>query len=187
MRMSVHVLPVGTLVANPLVDQRLTTGLWIVPRDDDNCWRFSGGQRILTPQMQQAGVQLGQDVDAQGRRITTADNDYLLNRGAQRSKSYTGIVGVSNQDYAVTESMGPIYDRTKEHLGTTDLAILRLRQLLIRVARDLERGIEPPGLYADVPWHEVRSEERVLDDREDWHTLGTEADARYRELVASRR
>jgi hypothetical protein len=50
------------------------------------------------------------------------------------------------QDSAVTESMGPIYDRTHEHLGTSDLAIIFFRKQLIRMALDLEKGIEHPML-----------------------------------------
>ena len=37
---------------------------------------------------------------------------------------------------AVTESMGTIYDRTHEHLGTTDALIIRTRRKLIKVAKD---------------------------------------------------
>jgi len=46
----------------------------------------------------------------------------------------------------VTESMGPIFDRRSEHLGTTDQAIIFFRRQLIRMARDIEKGIEPPIL-----------------------------------------
>jgi phthalate 4,5-dioxygenase oxygenase subunit len=36
----------------------------------------------------------------------------------------------------VQESMGPIQDRTREHLGTSDSAIIRTRKLLMRCVRD---------------------------------------------------
>jgi phthalate 4,5-dioxygenase oxygenase subunit len=39
--------------------------------------------------------------------------------------------------------MGPIYDRTREHLGTTDVAIIFWRRLMLRLARNLDNGIEP--------------------------------------------
>src|SRR5262249_2454041 len=48
-------------------------------------------------------------------------NDYLIDRDLQRGLTYTGIWGVNDQDRAVQESMGPIYDRRQEHLGTSDL------------------------------------------------------------------
>jgi phthalate 4,5-dioxygenase len=75
-------------------------------------------------------------------------NDYLIDRSLQRSlKSYTGIPGIRQQDMAVTESMGPIYDREREHLGTTDALIIRTRRRMIAAARALEEhGVVPPGV-----------------------------------------
>ena len=51
--------------------------------------------------------------------------------------------GIKNQDRAIQESMGPIYDRRKEHLGTSDLAIITARKRLLNLARELQQGIEP--------------------------------------------
>ena len=42
-------------------------------------------------------------------------NDYLIDRRLQKTKSYTGIIGVLEQDAAVQDSQGPIADRTREH------------------------------------------------------------------------
>src|SRR5262249_60168261 len=75
------------------------------------------------------------------------DNDYLIDREAQREmKSYTGIAGIHQQDQAITESMGPIYDRTQEHLGTSDAMVIRTRRRAIQAARALrDGGTGPPG------------------------------------------
>ena len=74
-------------------------------------------------------------------------NDYLLDRDFQKNGSFTGIMGIGIQDEAVTESMGAIMDRSKEHLGTSDLMVIRLRQLLLRNARRLrEHGEVPPAV-----------------------------------------
>jgi hypothetical protein len=51
-----------------------------------------------------------------------AANDYLIDREKQRRRDdYTRIPGIHQQDQAVTESMGPIYDRCQEHLGSRTL------------------------------------------------------------------
>jgi phthalate 4,5-dioxygenase oxygenase subunit len=73
----------------------------------------------------------------------------LIDRQAQREmKSYTGIPGIRQQDMAVTESMGAIFDRDSEHLGTTDALIIRTRRRLIAAARALEeQGVVPPGVH----------------------------------------
>ena len=179
-RMSVQVIPTTTFVAGPLIERQLSPGLVMVPVDDENCWRFGARPAAAVGQ---ANV----FTDERGQRLRRAANDYLLDRDQQHTVSYTGIVGVANQDYAVTESMGPIYDRSREHLGTTDLAIVKMRQQLIQAARNLEQGLDPPGLEAPMPWSGLRSEERVLDDNEDWHVLATDADPKYRELVTTGR
>ena len=77
-------------------------------------------------------------------------NDYLLDREIQRTTSYTGIWGVNDQDRAIQESMGPIYDRRKEHLGSSDQAIITARRRLLNLARELQQGIEPfPASHGD--------------------------------------
>jgi phthalate 4,5-dioxygenase oxygenase subunit len=80
--------------------------------------------------------------------VQNMDNDYLIDRQAQRTmQSFTGIPGIRQQDMAVTESMGPIFDRTSEHLGSTDTLIIRTRRRMIDVARALqEHGAVPPGV-----------------------------------------
>jgi len=75
--------------------------------------------------------------------LRNRENDYLIDRELQRSTTYSGIHGVNDQDRAVQESMGPIYDRRREHLGSSDLAIMSARRRLIQAARDLEQGVEP--------------------------------------------
>jgi hypothetical protein len=76
------------------------------------------------------------------------DNDYMVDREAQRTgKSFTGIPGVRQQDMAVTETMGPIYKRYNEHLGTTDAMIIRTRRKMLAAAKALrEEGVIPPGV-----------------------------------------
>ena len=76
------------------------------------------------------------------------DNDYMIDREAQRTwKSFTGIPGVRQQDMAVTESMGPIYNRYAEHLGTTDAMNIRTRRKLLATAKALrDEGVIPPGV-----------------------------------------
>jgi hypothetical protein len=75
----------------------------------------------------------------------------------------------------VTESMGPVCDRTQEHLGSTDRAITRMRNMLLKAARELAEGIEPatgrdPALLA------LRGGERILDVDEDWRMVGSDED-----------
>jgi phthalate 4,5-dioxygenase len=103
------------------------------------------------------------------RNAANVDNDYLLDREAQQSMdSYTGIVGIGTQDQAIIESMGPIYDRRKEHLGTSDAMIIKTRQRLLAAVKALrDQGAVPPGV--DEPEvYRVRSGGIVLPKDADW-------------------
>jgi phthalate 4,5-dioxygenase len=89
-----------------------------------------------------------------------------------RDGSWSGIAGANVQDIAVEESMGPIYDRTKEQLGTSDIAVIRMRRLMIEAARALEQGEAPVGVGADVPDIScLRAEEALLPLDEPWERL----------------
>jgi phthalate 4,5-dioxygenase oxygenase subunit len=100
--------------------------------------------------------------------VQNKENDYLIDREAQSTwKSFTGIPGVRQQDMAVTESMGPIYDRSREHLGTTDALIIKTRRKLIATAKALENGVNPPGVD-DPKLYRMRSGEIVLPKNTDW-------------------
>jgi hypothetical protein len=99
------------------------------------------------------------------------ENDYLIDREAQATwKTYTGIQSVRLQDCAVTETMGPVYDRSHEHLGTTDQLIIRTRRRMINAARALrENGTIPPCV--DEPQlYRQRSGEMILPRSVDWYT-----------------
>ena len=63
----------------------------------------------------------------------------------QKTQTFTGIEGVNTQDVAVQEGMGPIVDRSQEHLGSTDRAIVTMRRLLLEATRTVEAGGAPKG------------------------------------------
>jgi len=109
------------------------------------------------------------DVFGKWRYATTAENNYLLDYEAQRSKKlFSGIPPVKPQDIAMTESMGPINDRTKEHLGTTDAAIIQMRRCVMNAAKALRTGgVIPPGVdHPEV--YAVHSATAMLPREVDW-------------------
>ena len=84
---------------------------------------------------------------------------------------------------AVTESMGSIYDRSREHLGTTDSAVIRMRRMLVSAAKNVAQGIDPPGVEPDMPYADIRSAERIITKDEDWRLLGTSVDPYVKERI----
>jgi len=100
------------------------------------------------------------------------ENDFFIDRDVQRrnegSPGYTGINGIAMQDAAMTTSMGPIMDRSKERLGSTDAMVIRVRRRLIAaVQAHMRTGAIPPGVD-DPEVYRVRSGGVFLPDGADW-------------------
>ena len=95
-------------------------------------------------------------------------NDYLHDFELQRTKTFTGIRSIFLQDQVVTEGMGPIYDRTQEHLGSSDAMVIQVRKRLMDAARALrDQGVTPPGVD-DSAVYRVRSGSLLLPREREW-------------------
>ena len=65
------------------------------------------------------------------RPLANKDNDYLIDRRAQKDRrAYSGVFGFAVQDASLQESMGPIQDHQNEKLLPTDRAIIMARRFL---------------------------------------------------------
>jgi phthalate 4,5-dioxygenase len=77
--------------------------------------------------------------------VANKQNDYFLDREKQRNENFTGMRSIREEDIAIQEDQyGPIADRTKEHLGSSDAGIIALRRRLLKSVRDLQSGRELP-------------------------------------------
>jgi phthalate 4,5-dioxygenase len=94
----------------------------------------------------------------------------------QRTASFTGIPEFWAQDAAMQEGMGPIFDRSNEHLGTSDLGIITVRRRILQEARALAAGgNDPPGVW-NPEIYQVRGAAALLPHEADW--LAATADLR---------
>jgi hypothetical protein len=100
----------------------------------------------------------------------------------QRTATFSGVADFVSQDFMVTESMGPVYDRSQEQLGSTDKAITRMRHILLSAAKGLAAGKEPPAV-GDHDYRSILGAEKVLAPGEDWRTLSTPEDPTLREAL----
>jgi phenylpropionate dioxygenase-like ring-hydroxylating dioxygenase large terminal subunit len=113
------------------------------------------------------------------RSLQTIENDYLIDRAAQKTKTFTGITGISTQDVALQEGMGPIVDRSREHLGTTDRAIIVMRQLLLEAIDDVSAGRSPRGTDA-ADYRDIRALDHLIPKSVNWQdALKDERVARF--------
>jgi phthalate 4,5-dioxygenase len=145
-------------------------GHMFVPMDDENCmvynWTYTfADQPLSEADSEQLGRHIGsapEELTADFRKLRNKDNDWLIDRQVQKTETYTGIEGITTQDHAIQESMGPIVDRSRERLGSTDRAIVAARRLLIEAAKTVREGGDPPGRGAS--YYSIRAVERVLPD-----------------------
>mgnify|MGYP002639576979 CR=1 FL=1 len=118
-----------------------------VPIDDNHSWTITFAWNAHHPLTQDdiaaaddfAGPTIGESFFP----ARNSTNDYMIDRDDQAQTTFTGIAGIQAQDMAVQESMGAIVDRTLEHLGTSDTAIIMMRRQLLAQARAAAEGVEP--------------------------------------------
>jgi phenylpropionate dioxygenase-like ring-hydroxylating dioxygenase large terminal subunit len=149
--------------------------LW-VPIDDETCYVYNfmcayDDAVAITPEyVEWFETLLGRgpnDVLDGYKLKRNPSNDYLIDREMQRTKTFSGITGINTQDFALQEGMGPIVDRSREHLGTSDRAIIAMRQLLLDGTRDVEAGRGPKGIDP-AAYRNVRAYDDFLPHGADW-------------------
>ncbi len=175
-------LPFHTLIPPNGYDNPLQGHAWI-PMDDEHtiCLCFTYHPTRPLSEDEQNGVRLGFD-GLEGLHPSADifhppstrpygkywpkldnDNDFMFDYEAQRTnKRYSGLPGIWPQDSGMQQSMGFIYDRTKEHLGVSDSGQIRIRHRMLSAARALRKdGTPPPGVERPGVFH-LRPAEAVL-------------------------
>jgi phthalate 4,5-dioxygenase len=151
-RVSTFAMPViGSVPIGKTINGKLDGFLAVyqIPADDHTTWRynfrFKRSEPMTAEEHYSDKVQVGTDF----KLVANRRNEYLLDREKQKTINYTGIEGFATQDACVTESMGPICNRTKEHLGASDSYVIALRRFLLKAVKDFQQSIEPAGLVFD--------------------------------------
>ena len=191
-RITAYIFPASTIIAQIPFSTRQ---IFVVPVDDYTTYRYNfttqpaqnphgyGGPVFFTYEKYPFSMM---PVSGVVPRTYTRDNDYQIDRVTQKGTSYSGIRDFRSQDAMATETAGPVYDRTREHLGSTDVALVRMHRLLLRAAKGLARGEQPPALGGAGDFRAIRGAEKVLAEGEDWRLLGTDSDPVVREALAER-
>ncbi|MGH6974044.1 MAG: Rieske 2Fe-2S domain-containing protein, partial [Stellaceae bacterium] len=146
-RVTPWVMPCVTIVP-PRSDYPVHGHFWI-PIDDENCWAWSFDYH---PTRALAKAEVAAMRDGRGVHVkyvpgtyrprANKDNDYLMDRAAQKAgRGFSGVEGISMQDASLQESMGPIVDRSRENLVSTDNGIIMARNRLLAAVKALtEQG-----------------------------------------------
>jgi len=152
-----------------------------VPRDDGttNMYFVHFSETVdLDEGMIQAnlGMRPGLDFDpVTGRNARNRANNFLQDRDAMAKGNFSGIRGIGQQDIAMWESMGrsPIIDRSREHLGRTDVAVVQFRRIMLDAVEAFTKTGHVLGQdHPVIPFAKVRSYEGIVPKGTDWEGLG---------------
>jgi len=132
--------------AIPMSDE-MTITQWHVPVDDTHSYWYAFFTSFSTPVdkalMREQRLKLHELPDYRprvGRR-----NGWGFDVGEQLTQTYTGMgMDINVHDQWACESQGGIQDRTREHLGSSDKAVIAYRRMLLRAIDTVEQGGTPP-------------------------------------------
>ena len=158
-----------------------------IPIDDEHSWRIN--LNYLVDETFDASTP-----NPNAEAWTTPDyhkvrnlaNHYLIDREKQKTENFTGLgPNFVIHDSMATESMGKIFDRSREHLGVSDKAVIAMRRYYLDLVNAFLRGEEPPGLVydeADNVYTHVDTFAEMIEGR-DWrgtypHLVRTRSEAR---------
>ena len=100
------------------------------------------------------------------------ENLWHQDRTLMKEGHFTGISRcIPYEDFAVQESMGPIVDRSKEYLGTSDTIIIKARRMLLKAVKDFEAGKPAFGLNGHVDYSQLRALAIQTPSKDDWKSL----------------
>jgi phthalate 4,5-dioxygenase oxygenase subunit len=180
-RVTLFLVPFTAVIPRPL-EKNLPAHIQIfVPMDDENTMFYGiffsqDGSLVSTEEtVKKHHVVPGVDLDRNYFKLGTIDNWFNQDRAAMKNGSYTGIQGFTNQDMACQETMGPIADRSQEHLGTSDIAITCMRRRMLEALRSFQSGGTPMGIDQSIPYQRIRSEQKVIPIDQPWQTVGAYA------------
>jgi phthalate 4,5-dioxygenase len=157
----------------PFINVINTQVLLYVPRDDDSMTWISLSYDPDRELSDQALLQW-MGLDEPGILVRDEVQSFRENRWRQdrasMKESFTGLRSPAPEDCAVELSMGPILDRSKEHLVPADVAVIRARRLLLKSLRTVREGGHLPGLGAN-DGDGVEGSEAIITDDVSWRAL----------------
>jgi phthalate 4,5-dioxygenase len=125
-------------------------GRWYVPIDDYSHCRFEFFYSYPEPlNKERLRKNRAANVAPDLRHVRRPENRYLQDREEmKRGESYGGMgLHFPSQDAFAIETQGAIQDRTREHLGSTDIVIIEVRKALLKAIKQMQEGGEAPWVH----------------------------------------
>jgi phthalate 4,5-dioxygenase oxygenase subunit len=174
-RTTVFIAPFTVLI--PPNDQ-YNLAQMLVPIDDVNCMFYWVAWHPTKGIGQDAwrkfcGATPGVDLNADWTKVRNLQNNFLQDRAAMKAGDFTGIEGIPTQDMAMWESMGPIADRSEDHLGSSDVAIVQFRRQMVAAAKAAAAGGPVIGTTSASRLVDLASFEGLVPKTSDWRGFTT--------------
>ena len=125
------------------MSREMTITQWHVPVDDETCYWYS----LFTSFKDPVNKKIMREQRVKEHSLPTyaplknRQNHYGYDPGEQKTETYTGMgMEINVHDQWAVEGMGAIQDRTREHLGRSDKAIMLYRRILRQAIKSLESG-----------------------------------------------
>ena len=152
----------------------------LVPIDDVNtmfywiAWHPDPGKGITQEKWRRfCAATVGEDLNPDFTKKRVLQNLYMQDRAAMKAGDFTGIKGIPTQDMAMWESMGPIVDRSRDHPGSSDMAVVQFRRMMLAATKKFqESGAVIGAGQGRTPYVQLSSFEGVVPKTTDWKTLG---------------
>jgi phthalate 4,5-dioxygenase oxygenase subunit len=159
---------------------------WHVPIDDKTCYwysMFTSFDKPVDKELMRA-QRLKEHRLPDYAPLKNKANNYGFDPAEQHRETYTGMgLDINVHDQWAVESPGAIFDRTKEHLGKTDVAIIKYRRMMraaiaaLKEGRDedlpMGKGVDPTKVFGPI------SNDTLTSDA-DWQKAFTDYDAKRR-------
>jgi phthalate 4,5-dioxygenase len=127
-----------------------------VPVDDQHSMRYNIHFRRNRP-IRSEERQHDREIATDFTKVRNLRNNYLQDREEQKRETFTGMGRTFlTHDSCATESMGPIYDRSQEHLGASDRTVIAVRKFLLQCVRNAASGKAPPHLIYKPEQNDLR-------------------------------
>jgi phthalate 4,5-dioxygenase oxygenase subunit len=177
-RVTEFAMPCLAFIAPPLDKTKPIHASFFVPVDDENTILFDvyfsqndspvSSEQLRTSLCARRGI----DLDENDFLRAQKSNNWLQDREAMDNGSWTGIEGFQNQDIAAQESMGRISNRTREHLGQSDVAVIKMRKRMLENVKRFQAGETLIGLGPDVSYPNIASKQNIIPITESWKDMG---------------
>ena len=181
-RVTNQIFPHGFVI--PL-SREMTITQWQVPIDDENCYWYaiftSFAEPVDKETMRAQRLSLYELPEYRSRK--NRSNAYGFDPHEQQTTTFTGMGSDINvHDQWAVESMGRIQDRTQEHLGQSDKAIIMFRKILRQQIEKAVAGERPIMVLDQAEAKSVQGPTTMdgIGPTREWETYWMEVDVKRR-------